>query len=129
MPIDRASAVVWDVAAGGSPKSFGPAYDFELGGDGTSIVVWTNGTGLTVFDIATGQPIREIDTPAGVEYWDFEIDPTGQARRTRLRHWRDASTSSTWRPVRFEARSSSATRCSRSSVPTGASWPSRATTA
>ena len=66
--------------------------------------------GLTVFDIATGQQIREIDTPAGVEYWDFEIDPTGKLAALVLAHSRDASTSSTWRPVRFEARSSSATR-------------------
>ena len=36
---DQASAMVWDVAAGGSPRVFGPAYDFELGRDGTSIVV------------------------------------------------------------------------------------------
>ena len=72
-------AVVWDLAAGGTPKPFGPAQGFELGGDSTSIVVlnW-NGTGLRVFDIATGQQIREIGTPAGVEYWDLEIDPTGK---------------------------------------------------
>ena len=74
---ERASAVVWDVTAGGSPKLFGPAYDFELGRDGTSIVVG-DGTRLAVLDIATGEPIREIDTPPGVEYWDFEIDPTGK---------------------------------------------------
>jgi class 3 adenylate cyclase/WD40 repeat protein len=71
------TAVAWDVAAGGPPKSFGPAYDFELGGDGTSIVVG-NGTHLTVFDIATGQRLREIETPPAVEYWDFELDPTGR---------------------------------------------------
>ncbi|MBA3289502.1 MAG: protein kinase, partial [Acidimicrobiia bacterium] len=70
-------AAVWDVAAGGSPKLFGPAYDFELGGDGASIVV-ADGPTLTVLDIATGQKTREIDTPAGVEYWDLEIDPTGK---------------------------------------------------
>jgi DNA-binding SARP family transcriptional activator/WD40 repeat protein len=70
-------AAVWDVAAGGSPKLFGPAYDFELSGDGTSIVVG-DGTRLKILDISTGHQIREIDTPAGVEYWDFEIDPTGK---------------------------------------------------
>ena len=37
-----------------------------------------NGTHLTVFDIATGQQLREIETPPGVEYWDFELDPTGK---------------------------------------------------
>ena len=42
-----------------------------------SIIVG-NGTGLTVFDIATGQQLRQIDTPTGVEYWDFEVDPTGK---------------------------------------------------
>ena len=87
--------MVWDVAAGGAPKSFGPADDFELGATARSIVVCTNGTWLTVFDIATGQQIREIDTPAGVEYWDLEIDPTGKlaalvsclaATRRRHRH-------------------------------------------
>ena len=73
------NAVVWDVEAGGAPKPFGPANDFELGADSTSIVVlnWS-GSGLRVFDIATGQQIREIDTPAGVEYEEIEIDPTGK---------------------------------------------------
>ena len=68
--------MVWDVAAGGSPKSFGPAYDFELGSDSTSIIVG-DGPVLTTFDITTGQQLRQIATPAGVEYWDFEIDATG----------------------------------------------------
>jgi WD40 repeat protein len=73
------SAAVWDVAAGGSPKLFGPAYDFEFVSDGTgSSIVVGDGTVLRVFDIATGQQIREIDTPAGVEYWDFEIDQSGK---------------------------------------------------
>ena len=43
--------------------------------------------GLTVFDIATGQQIREIDTPAGVEYWDFEVDPTGKLAALVSRHF------------------------------------------
>ena len=74
---DQASAMVWDVAAGGSPRVFGPAYDFELGRDGTSIVVG-DGSALSVFDTATGHKTREIATPAGVEYWDFEIGATGK---------------------------------------------------
>ena len=73
-------AVVWDVDAGGSPKSFGPAIDFELAADGTTITVLNaDGVGLRVFDLATGRSIGEIDTPAGVQYWDLEIDPTGRA--------------------------------------------------
>jgi WD40 repeat protein len=75
--LDLQGAVVWDVAAGGQPTSFGPAYDFELAPDGTSIVVG-DGPKLKVFDIATGRLIREVDTPSGVEYWDFELDPTGK---------------------------------------------------
>ncbi len=71
------SAAAWDVAASGGPQLFGAADDFELGADGTSLLV-QNGTRLIVFDIATGQQLREIDTPAGVEYWELEIDPTGK---------------------------------------------------
>jgi WD40 repeat protein len=71
-----AQAVVWDVAAGGSPISFGPAYDLELGADGTSVVVG-NGPQLTVYAIASGEPVRTIETTEGVEYWDFELDATG----------------------------------------------------
>ncbi len=67
---------MWDLVNGGGPKSFGSGYDFEFGGDGKSIVVWGPARVSTVFDIATGQQIREIDTPEGVEYWDLEIDPT-----------------------------------------------------
>ena len=78
-PAGQSSAVVWDLAAGGSPTSFGPALDFAIGGDGTSIVVLNGtGAGLTVFDIATGEATRGIDTPAGVEYWDLDIDGTGK---------------------------------------------------
>jgi DNA-binding SARP family transcriptional activator/WD40 repeat protein len=69
-------AVVWDVATGEPPRAIGPAYDLELAPDGTTVVVG-NGSKLTVFDIATGRPIREVDTPEGVEYWDFELDPAG----------------------------------------------------
>jgi DNA-binding SARP family transcriptional activator/WD40 repeat protein len=69
--------VVWDVAAGGQPTTFDSGYDFEFAPDGTSIVVGS-GPKLTIFDIATGRPIREVDTPEGVEYWDFELDPTGK---------------------------------------------------
>jgi DNA-binding SARP family transcriptional activator/WD40 repeat protein len=71
------SAVVWDVVNGGAPRSYGLAYDLELAGDGRSIVVG-NATGLTFYDIATGQQLREIATPQGVEYWDLELDPTGR---------------------------------------------------
>ena len=78
-PAGQLSAVLWDLAASGGPKSFGPALDFAVVDDGTSIVVLNGtGSGLTAFDIATAQPIREIDTPAGVEYWDLDIDPTGR---------------------------------------------------
>jgi DNA-binding SARP family transcriptional activator/WD40 repeat protein len=69
-------AVIWDVAAGGKPTSFDLAYDFELLEDGRSIVV-LNADGLTVFDLATGEPHRQIDVPR-VEYNDFEMDPTGK---------------------------------------------------
>jgi WD40 repeat protein len=71
------TAVVWDVAAGGPPAEFGPAYDFELAPDGASIVIG-DGSRLIVFDLATGRRTREVDTPAGIEYWDFELDPTGK---------------------------------------------------
>jgi|GEM_PF-4957441 DNA-binding SARP family transcriptional activator/WD40 repeat protein len=74
--LDLEGAVVWDATAGGPPASFGPAYDFELAPDGTSIVVGI-GSKLTISDIATGRRLREVDTPAGVEYWDFELDSTG----------------------------------------------------
>ena len=37
-----------------------------------------SGEGLRVFDLATGEQIREIDTPAGVQYNDIEIDRTGK---------------------------------------------------
>ena len=89
---DESRAVVWDVAAGEDPKSFGPAADIELAADGTSITVLNrNGVGLTVFDLATGRQTREIPTPAGVEYWDLEIDPTGEPP-PRYRSSGDAST-------------------------------------
>ena len=122
-------AVVWDVVAGGAPRSFGPAYDFEFGRRRHIGRRLTNGNGLAIFDIATGEQIREIATPAGVEYWDFEIDPTGKLAALSLILARHASTSSTWTPARFDRRSSSATRTLRSSAPTDASWPSPATTA
>jgi DNA-binding SARP family transcriptional activator/WD40 repeat protein len=69
--------VVWDLVNGGAPKLFPAGYDTELGVDGTSIMLG-NDTGLAVLDIATGQQRREIAAPAGVAYWDFEIDPTGR---------------------------------------------------
>jgi DNA-binding SARP family transcriptional activator/WD40 repeat protein len=69
--------VVWDVLGGGSPKAFGPAFDFELGTDGETIVVGTSGK-LTIFEIATGEQVRQIDTPEGIEYWDMELDTTGK---------------------------------------------------
>ena len=73
------TAVVWDTSVGGTPKSFGSAADFELGSDSESVVVMNwSGEGLRVFDLATGEQIREIDTPAGVEYNDIEIDRTGK---------------------------------------------------
>lgn len=77
--IDAASGspVVWKVGGRGGPKSFGSAYDFEFSPHGASIVVG-NGNRLTVFDLATSRRIRDVDTPAGVEYWDFELDPTGK---------------------------------------------------
>ncbi|MEO6653156.1 MAG: BTAD domain-containing putative transcriptional regulator [Ilumatobacteraceae bacterium] len=73
---DESGVEVWDVVNGGAPKSFGPVYDFEFGTDGTSIILATT-AGLAVYDIATGQQLREIAAPPGVEYWDFELDPTG----------------------------------------------------
>jgi WD40 repeat protein len=69
-------AVAWDVTAGGDPRSFGPAFDLELTPDGRSIVVW-NPESFKIFDLNTGEQIREIDTPAGIAYWDFELDATG----------------------------------------------------
>jgi DNA-binding SARP family transcriptional activator/serine/threonine protein kinase/WD40 repeat protein len=80
-PLDAGewSAVVWDTSVGGTPKSFGSAADFELGSDSESVVVMNwSGEGLRVFDLATGEQIREIDTPAGVQYNDIEIDRTGK---------------------------------------------------
>jgi len=74
--LEFSEAVVWDVAAGGQPISLGPAYDFEFAPDGTAVV--GNGPKLTIYDIATGRPIREVDTPEGVEYWDIDLDPAGQ---------------------------------------------------
>jgi WD40 repeat protein len=71
------SAVVWDLAAGGEPLSFGSAYDLELTPDGSSVVVG-NGTLLTTFDIATGDQIGVVQGPPGVEYWDFELDASGK---------------------------------------------------
>ena len=77
-PTTSRPRAVWDLVNGGEPKSFGSGYDFEFGGDGKSIVVLGIGTGLTALDIATGQKIRAIDTPTGVEYNELEIDPTGR---------------------------------------------------
>ena len=102
--------MVWDVAAGGSPEARSAPPTTSSSEATAHRSSLADGTGLTVFDIATGQQIREIDTPAGVEYWDFEIDPTGKLAALVSSARADASTSSTWRPVRFERRSSSATR-------------------
>jgi DNA-binding SARP family transcriptional activator/WD40 repeat protein len=71
------SVAVWDVAAGGSPKIFGPADDYELGVDGRSIVLMSS-KGLQVIDIASRRELRVIPTPPGVGYWDLELDPTGR---------------------------------------------------
>ena len=122
------NAVVWDVDAGGTPRSFGPAYDLELGRR------------------------RHIDrrrkrhTAEGLRHRHGSTDfvrstrrrgwSTGISRSTRpessphsYRRSPDASTSSTWRPANSEARSTSRPAVSRGSAPTGATWPSRARTA
>ncbi|MGD9702437.1 MAG: BTAD domain-containing putative transcriptional regulator [Acidimicrobiia bacterium] len=69
-------AIVWDVATGGAPRSFGPAFDLEFLGDGASVVVGGFDANLTVFDLASGRQIRRIALPP-VDYNDLEIDPTG----------------------------------------------------
>jgi WD40 repeat protein len=69
-------SIVWDVIAGGPPQSFDDAGDLEFLGDGSSVVVH-KGAGLTVFDLETGEQIRQIAVPAA-EYNDLEIDPTGK---------------------------------------------------
>lgn len=72
------SASVWDVQAGGAPRSFGPAGDFSFAPDGIVAVMPGNLMGIAMFDIATGAPLRQIETPAGIEYWELEVDPTGK---------------------------------------------------
>ena len=65
---------MWDVTAGGSPKLFGPAFDFELGGDGTSIVVG-NGTG---WRSSTSPPVSRFVRSTHLPGWS-----TGTSRSTR----------------------------------------------
>ncbi|HSB86624.1 MAG TPA: WD40 repeat domain-containing protein, partial [Ilumatobacteraceae bacterium] len=69
---------MWDLAGSGEPKSFGPAGDLAFGADGTAAVIPGDFKGVTVFDLATGDPIRRIPTPAGIEYLELEVDPTGK---------------------------------------------------
>ena len=75
------------------PQFAEAAYDFEFGGDGTTIVVGNDAT-LTVFDIATGEQLRQIASPRA---WS-----TGTSRLTRpegsphsFQHSRSGSTWST----------------------------------
>jgi DNA-binding SARP family transcriptional activator/serine/threonine protein kinase/WD40 repeat protein len=69
-------ALVWNVAAGGAPRSFGPVFGLEFLGDGASVVVGGYDANLRVFDLASGRQIRQIAIPA-VDYNDLQIDPTG----------------------------------------------------
>ena len=76
---DRPTVVVWDVAAGGSPRSLGAGNAFGfLSGTGAVVVLGPEGTGLTVVDVATADVIREIATPDDLQYFGLEVDPTGR---------------------------------------------------
>jgi WD40 repeat protein len=71
-------AVVWDTSAGGTPTEFGTASDLELVGTTSLAVLPWSGDGLRVFDLSTGELVRQVATPNGVEYWDVEVDQAGQ---------------------------------------------------
>jgi DNA-binding SARP family transcriptional activator/WD40 repeat protein len=71
--------VVWDVAAGGLPRSLGPATWFDyLPGSDSVVVLGPRLTGLAVVDLITGDIIREFETPDLVDYQAIEIDPSGR---------------------------------------------------
>ena len=126
----QSSAVVWDLAAGGEPQVVRPRLRLRARGrrhiDRRAERDRRRADGLRHRD-GPGR-LREIDTPAGVEYWDLEIDPTGKLAALVSLLAADASTSSTWRPVSFEDARAPRPAVARS-APTGASWPSLATTA
>ena len=77
-PQNNAELVVWDIAAGGLPRSLGPAWTFQFIPGTDSVIVLDLEKPLAVLDVATGEVIREIDLPDDVEYFGLEIDPTGR---------------------------------------------------
>ena len=78
-PDEGREIVVWDIAAGGQPRSLGPGSAFGfLPGTGSLVILGREGTSLAVVDVVTGDVIREIETPGDVVYAGFDIETSAR---------------------------------------------------
>jgi WD40 repeat protein len=78
-PDERREIVVWDLDDVGPPRSLGLGIDFAfVPRTGSLVILGSEASGLTVIDVATGDVIRELDTPVDIEYFAVDVDPTGR---------------------------------------------------
>ena len=80
----------------GPPRSLGPGSALPLPPRDRlrSSSSEVEGTGLAVVDVATGDLLREIETPDDVQYFGLEIDPSGRPGRVGVAYRPHGSTCS-----------------------------------
>ena len=76
-PDERSEVVAWELGSEAPPTVLGPGVDFRFLPERDSILVLGPEGGLSALNVATGDTIREIDTPDDVPYLEFDVDEVG----------------------------------------------------